>query len=157
MSVQYVHAESVKLVFSGKNYFEMLEKIIDEAKETIHLQTYIFENDNTGKKIADALIRASRREVKVFVLADAFGSNSLPRKFIDNLRKEKINFRFFSPLFSSEGIFFGRRLHHKIVVADKHIALVGGINIADKYYGTQNENAWFDHAVLVKGKACVWL
>lgn len=43
--------------------------------------------------------------------------------------------------------YIGRRMHHKIVVADKKIALIGGINIADKYHGTTASAPWLDYAV----------
>lgn len=154
---KYISAESVTLVFSGENYFETLEEIIDSAKETIHLQTYIFEEDDTGNRIAAALVNAAQRNVKVFVIADGFGSNSLSGKFVKYLRFSGINFRFFAPVFSSESIYFGRRLHHKVIVADKKIALVGGINIADKYHGTKINAPWLDYAVLIKGEACAYL
>jgi len=68
-----------------------------------------------------------------------------------------IRFRFFSPLFSKEGISFGRRLHHKIAVADGKKALIGGINIADKYKGEGSEDPWLDYAVLVEGQICTQL
>lgn len=154
---KYIAAESVKLVFSGKNYFETLEEIIDSARETIHLQTYIFDEDATGDRVAQALAKAASRQVNVFVLADGVGSNSLSRRFVKFLRSSGIHFRFFSPIFSSESLNFGRRLHHKVVVADKKIALIGGINIADKYRGTKLHPPWLDYAVLIKGEACVYL
>jgi cardiolipin synthase len=150
----YFLAESVKLINSGDDYFNMLEKIIDSSENEIHLQTYIFDEDNTGKTISDALIRAAERGVKIFVLVDAYGSKSLSIEFIKQLQIHGIHFRFFSPLFSKESIYLGRRLHHKIVVADNKIALVGGINIADKYHGTDVGPAWLDYAVLINGNVC---
>lgn len=147
----YYPAKSLKLVFSGSDYFETLEKIINEAKDTIHIQTYIFEIDDTGSAVLLALKNAVQRGVRIYVLADAYGSKSLSKKIISKINSDGINFRLFSPLFSSESIYVGRRLHHKIVVADKKIALVGGINIADKYHGTAIESPWLDYAVLITG------
>ena len=136
----YEKAESVQLVFSGDNYFEILQQIIAGAKNVIHLQTYIFEEDKTGHEVAESLKNAAKRGVKIYLLADAFGSKNLSKNFIVQMKNAGIQFRFFSPLFSSEGIRFGRRLHHKIVVADKCVALVGGINITDKYHGSVKES-----------------
>jgi cardiolipin synthase A/B len=147
-------AESVQLVYSGNDYFNILEKIIDEAKHTIQIHTYIFEKDATGINVLAALKRAVKRNVKVFFLADAYGSKALSGKDIRNINEDGISFRLFSPLFSSESIYLDRRLHHKIVVTDKHTALVGGINIADKYHGTSTEKPWLDYAVLIKGNIC---
>ena len=146
---QYVsdNAKYVELVNSGEDYFLRLEKLIDRAENEIHLQTYIFENDETGKRIAACLNKAAQRNVKVYVLLDAYGSSSLPDSFVQNLVQHGILLRFFSPLFSLNNFYIGRRMHHKIVVADEKIALIGGINIADKYHGTPTSEPWLDYAV----------
>ncbi|MCE9539751.1 MAG: cardiolipin synthase ClsB [Bacteroidetes bacterium] len=151
---EYHKAAEIRLVHSGNDYFETLENLILSAKHTLHLQTYIFDEDETGKRIAKALIVASERGVQIYMILDGYGSKSLSRKFVKTLRVSGIHMRFFSPLFSSQNIYFGRRLHHKVVVADQNIALVGGINIADKYHGSAAEIAWLDYAVLIKGSIC---
>lgn len=140
--------KSIELVHSGEDYFLRLQRIITGAQFEIHLQTYIFENDSTGIKIAECLKEAVMRKVKVYVLLDGYGSNSLPEKFTNDLIQHGIHFRFFS----TNIIFIGRRLHHKVVVADGKTALIGGINIADKYHGTKTEEPWLDYAVQVEGK-----
>ena len=144
----------IRLVHSGTDYFETLENLINSAVYTLQLQTYIFNDDETGRKIAGALKNAASRGVEVSVMLDAYGSNSLSRKFVGDLRLAGIRLRFFSPFFSSQNIYFGRRLHHKVVVADREIALIGGINIADKYHGSSTEPAWLDYAILLNGNVC---
>ncbi|HLC83838.1 MAG TPA: phospholipase D-like domain-containing protein [Bacteroidia bacterium] len=153
----YFPAESVKLIFSGNDFFEKLEDSIDKAKEIIHFQTYIFEEDETGKQIADALIRASKRGVEIYLLVDAYGSKDLSIQFIKKIQEAGIQFRFFSPLFSKESIYLGRRLHHKVVVIDRNIAIIGGINIGDRYRGSDSNPAWLDYAALVTGDVCLEL
>ncbi|MGB5820327.1 MAG: phospholipase D-like domain-containing protein [Saonia sp.] len=137
----------VELVHSGEDYFLRLKKIIDKAEKEIHLQTYIFENDETGNRIAACLKKAAQRKVKVYVLLDAYGSAALPDSFAQDLVQHGILLRFFSPLFSLNNFYIGRRMHHKIVVADEKIALIGGINIANKYHGTGAAEPWLDYAV----------
>ena len=153
----YSKVDEVRLVLSGTDYFDELKKLIDSSKETLHLHTYIFEADPTGMQIINAFKKAALRNVSVFILADAFGSNSFPGRLVKELDQTGIKFRFFSPLFSTESIYFGRRLHHKIAVADKTIALVGGLNIADKYNAAGQNAPWLDYAVLIRGKACKYL
>jgi cardiolipin synthase len=153
----YVEAEEVTLVHSGRDYFSILEKIIDQAKSSIQFQTYIFDPDATGTRIINALKRAAARGVEIYLMIDAFGSVGFSNAEIRELNKGSFHFRKFSRIFSSESIFFGRRLHWKIIVADKQIALTGGINIADKYNDTSKENAWLDYAVVVKGTCCEYL
>ena len=137
----------MELVHSGEDYFTRLERIILESKSEIHIQTYIFEYDNIGKKIIEALKEAALRNVKIYILLDGFGSFSFPKHVLNDLIRNGINIRFFAPLFSASSFYLGRRLHHKVVVADKKIALIGGINIADKYLGNDIVPAWLDYAV----------
>ena len=125
----------IELVHSGEDYFVRLKEIINKAEKEIHLQTYIFENDDTGNLIANCLIEAALRKVNVYILLDAYGSAALPDSFVQDLLDHGIQLRFFSPLFSLNNFYIGRRMHHKVVVADGSTALVGGINIGDKYHG----------------------
>ncbi len=139
--------KNVALVHSGEDYFNRLEQIILDAKTEIHIHTYIFDYDTTGKKIISALKEAASRNVKIYILLDGFGSFSFPKEVINELKKIKVEIRFFSPLFSANSLYIGRRLHHKIVVSDLKIALIGGINIANKYSGSNKLAPWLDYAV----------
>ncbi|WJJ96461.1 phospholipase D-like domain-containing protein [Algibacter luteus] len=139
--------ENITLIHSGDEYFIMMKEIIENAREEIHLQTYIFENDETGNDIANCLKEAAHRNVKVYIILDAYGSSSLTDNFTKDLQQNGIFFRFFSPLFSFNNFYLGRRMHHKVVVTDGSKALIGGINIGDKYHGNMNTEPWLDYAV----------
>lgn len=141
--------KSIELVYSGEDYFSRLRNIISKAQDEIHLQTYIFENDRTGLEIAEALKEAAKRKVKIYVLLDGYGSTKLPNSFLEELIQQGIYIRFFSPFFSRNNFYIGRRLHHKVIVVDGKIALIGGINIANKYRGSNTEQAWLDYAVQI--------
>lgn len=119
----------------------------------MHLQVYIFNDDTTGRKIIDALKLASSRGVSVYIMVDSFGSE-LSSKIIREFKEAGIRFRYFSPFPFSGFTQSGRRLHHKICVADNSVAILGGINIADKYSGFNEPNAWFDYAVKIEGPIC---
>jgi cardiolipin synthase len=149
----YHAGNHVKWLSSGEPFFKELFHIINNAKEILHIQFYIFEDDNTGKEVIKLLINAAKRGVEVFIVVDAFGSNGLSKKAEQEMIKAGILFRRFAPILENKFIFVGRRLHHKIVVADNHIALVGGINIANKYHGI-NEPAWVDFAIKIEGELC---
>jgi len=137
----------IQLLHSGEMYFLQLKKLIDYAQKEIHLQTYIFEDDETGNDIADCLKRAAQRKVKVYVLLDAYGSATLPDSFVQDFIHHGISIRFFSPLFSLNNFYLGRRMHHKVLVVDGKMAVIGGINIANKYRGIQELEPWLDFAV----------
>ncbi len=142
----------VEIVHSGNDYFERLYGIISNAKKEIHLQTYIFDYDDTGRVIGKALKEAALRKVKVYVVLDGYGASSLPKDFISDLMKAGVQFRYFSPMFSLNSLYIGRRLHHKVAVADGTTAIVGGINIADKYRGSEKEFPWLDYAIQVNSQ-----
>jgi len=144
--------KNATLVHSGEDYFSRLECIILESQIEIHIQTYIFDYNTIGKKIIDALKIAASRKVKINILLDGFGSFSFPEEVIKDLNKTGINIRFFSPFFSANSLYIGRRLHHKIVVADSKTVLIGGINIADKYHGIEKTPPWLDYAVEINDK-----
>ena len=143
------HPDCLELVYSGEDYFSRLEQIIQNAKSEIHLQFYIFENDATGTKIIEKLKESAARGVKVYLLLDGFGSFSFPEQVVKELTESGVHFRFFSPFFSANSFYIGRRLHHKIVVADDQMLLIGGINIADKYNGKPGKEPWLDYAVQI--------
>ena len=129
----------------------MLLELISKAKHSIHLQTYIYDDDETGTMVADALKAAAKRNVKVYLLVDGYASQWLSKDFIHSLRTGGIHFRHFEPLFKSKHFYFGRRMHHKVFVVDTDYALVGGINIADRYNDLPGYKAWLDFALYVSG------
>ena len=145
-------SQNIALVHSGEDYFSRLESIIMNSQFEIHLQIYLFENDATGKRIINALKEAASRQVKIYLILDGLGSISFPSEISNELKRCGINFRFFAPLFSAYTFYLGRRLHQKIVVADRRVALIGGINIADKYHGTAEDAPWLDYAVQLNGE-----
>jgi cardiolipin synthase len=153
MGKKYSTNNSIQLIHSGTGFFDTLCRMISSAKQSVHLHTYIFNNDHTGKLIADCLIAAAKRNVEVFLLADGYASQHLPDEFIHQMREAGIQFRFFEPLFQSKHLYFGRRLHHKVVVVDAACSLVGGLNIADRYNAVDDQPTWFDLALYVEGPA----
>lgn len=147
----YKRGNNVAWIQSGKAYFDLLEKLIDSARQEIHLQTYIFASDETGNKIADALIRAAKRKIQVFLLVDAFGSKDLSAQTIQSFKNAGIHYREFGRFFSHGTMHIGRRMHHKITVIDGQISIVGGINISNNYNAIHGTIPWLDFAVILKG------
>ncbi|MFZ9661293.1 MAG: phospholipase D-like domain-containing protein [Chitinophagaceae bacterium] len=152
VSSSYTLHNKVSLIRGGAEYFAVLESMISQAREIIHLQTYIFDDDVTGRKIIDALSHAVKRGVKVFLLVDAYASSDLSEKFATDLKSLGIHFRRFMPFFKNRNFYFGRRMHHKIVVCDAKYSLVSGLNISDKYNDLPGRPAWLDWAIYAEGQ-----
>ncbi|MCG2615779.1 phospholipase D-like domain-containing protein [Terrimonas sp. NA20] len=151
MSTRYTPNNNIKLVHSGSDFFDTVCRMVDSARHTIHLQTYILGDDTTGTRIVNCLIAAAKRNVQVYVLADGYASQDLSEKTQLEMKDAGINFRFFEPLIQSRHLYFGRRLHHKIIVTDARFSLVGGLNIADRYNDLPDTPAWLDVALFTDG------
>ncbi len=141
------------LLKNGEAYFPALETALDRAVDEIYLESYIFENDRTGRRIAEALRRAAFRGVKTHMLIDGFGSKSLPKTMIDYLEEAGVMVLKFRPKISPWTLRRRRlrRLHRKTVVVDQKIAFVGGINIIDDMDMPGQTTPRYDYAVRVEG------
>jgi cardiolipin synthase A/B len=148
----YTAANKVQMVRGGADYFSLLHRLINDARHHLHLQTYIFDADETGIQVAEALMQAARRGVKVYVLADGYASQKMTRELIARFKESGVLFRWFQPLLRSRYFYFGRRLHHKIVVADGIYGLTGGVNISNRYNDMPGVPAWMDWAVFTEGE-----
>ena len=153
----YSHHNKVRLVHGGKDFFSTIVQLIDSAQTSIHLQTYIFDGDETGRMVSDALLRAAGRNVQIYVLLDGYASQHLSRQLIAEWKTAGIHFRWFYPLFKSRKFYLGRRMHHKVIVADAARGMAGGVNISDRYNDIGGQKAWLDRALLVEGEAAVKL
>ncbi|RYG23741.1 MAG: phospholipase, partial [Chitinophagaceae bacterium] len=148
-------ANKIRLIRGGHEYFDLVIKLINNARDSVHLQTYIFENDTTGTSVAQALMNAAQKGVEVFLLLDGYASQGLPDEFIQQLKESGVHFRFFEPLFRSRSFYFGRRLHSKVLVTDARFAVVGGVNITDRYNDMPDQPAWLDFALFAEGPVAV--
>jgi cardiolipin synthase len=150
----YKSGHSIELLRSGENYFAACEKVIAGAKNYIHFQTYIVDDDETGRRFVNALCNAAMRGVRVYFLLDAYGGGTLSKELIKTIDEAGIFFRMFSPIFISKGFQLSLRLHHKVLLVDGDIAIIGGMNIANRYHGTPKLREWLDFAILIKGPEC---
>ena len=148
-----VAGNKLTLLHNGVEYFPELEAAIDRAASEIFLETYIFENDATGTRIAAALERAARRGLTVHLVVDGFGSRTLPLKMIDAMSEAGVQVLMFRPEVMSFRFRRNRlrRMHRKIAVIDNETAFVGGINIIDDMHTPKQVPPRFDYAVKIEG------
>ena len=149
---EYTAKNKVKLIRGGKPYFDLLLQMINEAKESLHLQTYIYDDDETGRLVAEALKAAVKRNVQVYLMADGYASQPLSKSFIGELTGAGVHVKLFEPLLKSKFFYFGRRMHHKVVVVDTRFAMVSGVNISNRYNDLPGTSAWLDFALFVEGE-----
>lgn len=134
--------------------------LADRADRSLDLQYYIWHDDLTGHELADAVIRAADRGVRVRALLDDLGTNADDRKLLEISAHPNIEIRLFNPVatrrFKKLGTVFefsrvNRRMHNKAMIADNQAAIVGGRNIGDEYFGASSMLEFGDLDVVVHG------
>ncbi|MFX1676155.1 phospholipase D family protein [Paraburkholderia sp. A2WS-5] len=136
--------------------------LADRADRSLDLQYYIWHDDLTGRKLADAIIRAADRGVRVRLLLDDLGTNANDSKLLDISSHPNIEIRLFNPVatrtFRKTGAALefarvNRRMHNKAMIADDQAAILGGRNIGDEYFGASSMLEFGDLDVVVRGPA----
>lgn len=129
----------------GGNHFELLPEYdhaidrllvdVEGASRSAHLLYYIFERDDIGDRMADALVRATRRGVKVRVLMDAIGSRGGLKGLAPRMREAGIEVTPVLPLrlWGPNKVRFDLRNHRKIAVIDGRVAFFGSQNIVSAH------------------------
>jgi len=150
---EFVEGNRINLLISGSEYFPALEAAFDAAQHEIHLETYIFEDDVAGRRIAAALQRAARRGVATHLLVDGYGSQQLNPGLVAGMQSAGVRYLVYRPdiapwTFQRQRL---RRMHRKLAVIDAQVAFVGGINIIDDMHTPGHTPPRFDYAVRIEG------
>lgn len=144
----------VEIYTSGAEMLLSLIRELSKAKDHIHFQFYIIEDDAVGRLIRDVLMERARAGVEVRVIYDDVGCWHVPKIFFEEMRGAGIEVRSFLkvrfPLFTSK---VNYRNHRKLVVIDGRIGFVGGMNIAERYLRGFSWGIWRDTHLLLEGKA----
>ena len=146
----------VLLLEGGREFFPALEHAIERANTQVLVETYIFEDDAAGRRIARLLADAAARGVDVRVVIDGYGTPRLLGQVAATLSASSVRIEVFRPEvgrldFSRKRL---RRLHRKLAVVDGALAFVGGINLLDDLYDPNHgplEQPRLDFAVQVRG------
>ena len=153
MKPEYTGGNRLKLLCTGGEYFPALEAALGAAQNEIHVETYIYEDDETGRRITSVLCDAARRGVAVYLMVDGFGAKDMAATLKGELRDAGVQLLVFRPKISPLTLKRERlrRLHRKIAVVDGRVAFVGGINIIDDMHTPGQIPPRYDYAVEVEG------
>ena len=154
----------VTLLADGQATYAAMFKAIQNAKDHINLESYIIEDDETGRKFADLLLQKQAEGVQVNLIYDSVGSMNTPASFFQRLRDggiQVVGFNPINPLKAREKWGLTHRDHRKILIVDGKVAIIGGINISEVYSSSpfrrkQNEKApihWRDTDIQIEGPA----
>ena len=145
----------VTLLINGEEKFPKVLDAIKQAKTSIHLEYYIFENDAIGNKICDLLLEKHEKGVKIRFIYDDFGSRGIKRRLVKKLVRAGIEVvPFYKIAWMKMANRMNYRNHRKIIVIDGSIGFVGGINVSDKYLNpTPKGLYWRDTHLEIIGSA----
>src|SRR5574344_1991405 len=147
--------KKVEFYFTGRSALDAMYQAIASAKSHIHLQSYIFNDDQTGCRFKDLLIQKAADGVEVRLMIDGVGCFGVKKEFINQMRAAKIEVFIFSRVrLLLPSFLVNYRNHRKILVVDGEIGFLGGVNIADRYYYNNGEmGEWHDTHMKIIGES----
>ena len=154
----------VTLLADGQATYTAMFKVLQNARDHINLESYIIEDDETGRKFADLLLQKQAEGIRVNLIYDSVGSMKTPASFFQRLRDggiQVVGFNPINPLNAPGKWGLTHRDHRKILIVDGKVAIIGGINISEVYSSRifkrkQNEKApirWRDTDIQIEGPA----
>ena len=147
-----LQGSEIKIFTNGPEKFAALLADLEQARHHIHLQYYIFLDDEIGKKVKEMLSRKAQEGVEVRVLYDAVANWQVKNRFYNEMSAYGVEITAFRkvrfPFLTSK---VNYRNHRKVVVIDGRIGYIGGMNIADRYLKPN----WRDTHLRVEGKGAL--
>lgn len=145
----------VKVLINGENKFPEVLQALKNAEHHIHLEYYIYEDDQIGRQIEEILIEKAKQGVAVRFIYDDFGSHSIRRNLARRLKANGVKtFPFLKIYFIAFANRLNYRNHRKIIIIDGKTAFVGGINVSDRYINdakNPNQLYWRDTHLRIDG------
>lgn len=142
----------INFYFVGTTALDAMYNSISTATQYIHLQSYIFEEDNTGKRFKKLLIAKAKSGVEVRLIFDGAGSFSLKKATIKEMENAGIEVIIFAKIhLLMPSFLINYRNHRKILIVDGKTGFLGGVNIADRYYYGTTDGDWHDTHIQITG------
>jgi cardiolipin synthase A/B len=146
---------ALKFHEDGEDAFTSLLSLIDGAKRSIHIETYVLKADATGRTILDRLTARAKEGLEVRLLIDGLGSFHMARRPLRRLKRAGGRVAFFLPIWRITLLNRSNlRDHRKIAVFDGERVFAGGRNLANEYLGSKPDpSRWADLSFVLDGPA----
>lgn len=153
-AIGYTH-NKIDVLSDGDSIFEALFETIAQAKNHIHVEFFIFDDDVISNRLRELLIRKASEGVRVRMIYDYWGSFYLSKKYLRSLKEAGVFVRPFLPFRwkISRSSKINYRNHRKIVIVDGVVGFTGGLNVADRYIFGNRLGKWRDTFVRIEGAA----
>lgn len=150
---RWIPGNDFTLLENGEDFFPRVFACIANAQREVIVESFILFEDKVGLQLHEALIAAARRGAQVDVTIDDWGSPDLSEYFLRTLREAGVRVHSFNPGLRPFGWrpHLLRRMHRKIVVVDREVAFVGGINYSADHLKDFGPEAKQDYAVEIRG------
>lgn len=146
----------IDVFFEGEDFISSVLKDIKNAEKRICMEYYIFEFDETGKRILEALAERAKNGVEVLVIVDGMNAPNLAMKRFCKENNIQL-YVFFESILHSINLRANYRNHRKLTIIDSEIAYIGGMNISDDYVSKGKLGYWKDNANRVTGEVVMEL
>ena len=143
----HVAGNLLEVIETGSARLATLLELIGGARESIKMLMYMFNPDETGQTVRDALAAAAQRGVEVKLLIDGFGS-AAPAGFFAALDENGADYCVFNPAYGRQYLL---RNHQKLIVVDDSTVIIGGANIDDTYMEDTGRKHWRDLWLRIDG------
>jgi cardiolipin synthase len=152
VAADLVAGNEYDVLVNGDEVFPAMLQAIDQARERVSFETYVYEQGQVANWFTDALERAARRGVDVRVIVDAVGASKMEDGHVDRLKAAGCHVVDFNPSqwYGLEELNY--RTHRKILVVDGEVGFTGGVGVADFWLGdAQDADHWRDTHVRMRG------
>ena len=150
--VRSTDLHTLTLLDTGVESLEARLRLIDEAKETIELESFIYELDEASQMLTQRLVDAANRGVKVRVLVDFAGPVfKLQPQYAQRLARHNIQVRYYNTTHTVRFVSVQHRSHRKLLIIDQKQVITGGRNIGNDYFNLSTSYSFLDSDILIRG------
>ncbi len=154
LGIPATEGNRVEVLRNGDEIFPALYDAIDRAERTIDFLTYVYWEGEVGAELAERLCARAKAGVRVRVLLDGLGAQTMDRALLDDMAEAAVEVRWFRPLRRFRLSEVNHRTHRKVLVVDEQVGFTGGVGIADVWRGdARNEHEWRDTHFRIRGPA----
>jgi cardiolipin synthase len=152
--IQFLPGNTLKVLNNGDRFYPAMLQDIDQAERSITVEAYIYWAGEVGITFAKAFAAGAQRGVKVKLLLDAIGSQSIGNEIIKILEDGGCHIAWYNPIRITRLRRINNRTHRKSLILDGRIGYTGGAGIADHWTGdAQDAEHWRDMQIRIEGPA----
>jgi len=162
--IPLITGNRVSLLIDGEDTYPAMLNAIQNAKDHINFETYIFEDDEVGRRFSDALLQKRAEGVQVNLVYDSVGCLNTPAAFFQRLHDggvQLLEYNPLNPLKAGKKSLLIQRDHRKILIVDGTVAFTGSVNISHVHSKTLSgsssggvpQMSWRDSHIQIEGPA----